>query len=312
VTDSGNRWTLHRSRTAAFALLGVVTAYGIYQFAGGEWRVALESWRGRLNVLPVVLALAALDVGLEAFAAMWVYERFGIRAFDIRGALASLAIRAGLLLPAQLNRLIRPDGFVRLGRGEMTRCLEAEGATFVLDTLSVLSLIAGLAAWRWSPIAGPTAFLAVAMAGLATGRFASGWLEGTRFALPADFWWRGSTLGIVAVEAGCWLAHGAAFWVLVRGLPGGVGAVEAILGSAVASVLGAVSGAPGGVGVVDGVLGASLHWMEVPAAHMALAVLGFRLASFWLWIPIGWIALVLTRRGGAAAPLEVAAEPEPL
>ena len=302
---------MHRSRAAAFALLGVVTAYGVYQFAGGEWRVALESWRGRVHVFPLVLALAALDVGLEMFAAMWVYERFGIRAFDGRGALASLAIRAGLLLPAQLNRLIRPDGFVRLGRGEMTRCLEAEGATFVLDTLSVLALIAGLAAWRLNPMAGPAAFLAVALTGLAVGRFASGWLEGTRFALPAEFWWRPSTLGIVAVEASCWLVHGAAFWVLVRGLPGGVGAVEAILGSALASVLGAVSGAPGGVGVVDGVLGASLHWMEVPGEHMALAVLGFRLASFWLWIPIGWIALVLTRRGGTNPSVEVAVEPEP-
>jgi len=312
VTDSGNRWTMHRSRIAAFALLGVVTAYGVYQFAGGEWRVALESWRGRVNALPLVLALATLDVGLEAFAAMWVYERFGIRAFDIRGALASLAIRAGLLLPAQLNRLIRPDGFVRLGRGEMTRCLEAEGATFVLDTLSVLALMAGLVAWRWSPIAGPAVFIAVAVAGLATGRFASGWLEGTRFALPAEFWWRPSTLGIVAVEASCWLAHGLAFWVLVRGLPGGVAAAEAILGSALASVLGAVSGAPGGVGVTDLVLGGSLHSMDVPAEHMALAVLGFRLASFWLWIPIGWVALVLTRREANNSSLEVAAEPEPL
>ena len=222
---------MHRSRVAAFALLGVVTAYGVYQFAGGEWRVALESWRGRLNVLPLVLALAALDVGLEAFAAMWVYERFGIRAFDIRGALASLAIRAGLLLPAQLNRLIRPDGFVSLGRGDMARCLEAEGATFVLDTLSVLALMAGLVAWGWSPIAGPAAAIAVAVAGLAAGRFASGWLEGTRFALPAEFWWRPSTFGIVAVEASCWLAYGSAFWVLVRGLPGGVGAAEAISGA---------------------------------------------------------------------------------
>jgi hypothetical protein len=302
---------MDRSRVAAFALLGIVTAYGVYQFAGGEWRVALESWQGRVNVLPLVLVLAALDVSLEAFAAMWVYERFGIRAFDLRGALASLAIRAGLLLPAQLNRLIRPDGFVRLGRGDMTRCLEAEGATFVLDTLSVLALITGLAVWRWNPIAGPAAALAVAVFGLAVGRFASGWLEGTRFALPAEFWWRPSTLGIVVVEGTCWFVHGLAFWVLVRGLPGGVGAVEAILGSALAAVLGAVSGAPGGVGVAEGVLGGSLHVMKVPAEHMALAVLGFRLATFWLWIPIGWVALVLTRRRSASSSVEVAAQPEP-
>ena len=90
----------------------------------------------------------------------------------------------------------------------MARCLEAEGATFVLDTLSVLALMAGLVAWRWNPIAGPAVFIAVAVVGLAAGRFASGWLEGTRFALPAEFWWRPSTLGIVAVEASCWLAHG--------------------------------------------------------------------------------------------------------
>jgi hypothetical protein len=302
---------MHRSRIAAFALLGVVTVYGVYQFAGGEWRVALESWRGRVHVLPLVLVLAALDICLEAFAAMWVYERFGIRAFDLRGLLASLAIRAGLLLPAQLNRLIRPDGFVRLGRGDMTRCLEAEGATFVLDTLSVLALMAGLVAWSWNPIAGPVVALGVALGGLAAGRFASGWLEGTRFALPHDFWWRPSTLGIVAVEGACWFVHGLAFWVLVRGLPGGVGAVEAILGSALAAVLGAVSGAPGGVGVAEGVLGGSLRMMEVPGEHMALAVLGFRLASFWMWIPIGWVALVLTRRGSNNSSVQVVAEPEP-
>ena len=71
-----------------------------------------------------------------------------------------------------------------------------------------------------------------------------------------------------------------------------------------------MSGSPGGVGVVDGVLGASLHWMEVPAEHMALVVLGFRLASFWLWIPIGWIALVLTRRGATNSSVEVVPEPE--
>jgi hypothetical protein len=303
---------MHWSRVAAFALLGAVTAYGVYQFAGGEWRVALESWRGRLTVLPVVVALAALDVVLEAFAAMWVYERFGVRAFDVRGALASVAVRAGLLLPAQLNRLIRPDGFARLGRGELTRCLEAEGATFALDTLSVLALIAGLFAWRWSGVAGPAAALAVAVGGLAAGRFASGWLKGTRFALPAEFWWRPSTLGIVGVEACSWLSYGVAFWVLVRGLPGGVGPVEAILGSSLASVVGSISGSPGGVGVTDGVLGASLHWMQVPAEHMALVVLGFRLASFWLWIPLGWIALVLTRRAGTDPSFEVAAAPEPL
>jgi uncharacterized membrane protein YbhN (UPF0104 family) len=68
-------------------------------------------------------------------------------------------------------------------------------------------------------------------------------------------------------------------------------------------VLGASSGAPGGVGVTDGLLGASLRWMDVPLEHLALVVLGFRLATFWIWIPLGWVALgVLRRAPGAPGP----------
>jgi hypothetical protein len=284
------------AKLAAFGLLGAFTVYGVLEFAGGDWRSALGYWQGKLPVLPAVLALAAADVALEALAALWVYGRFGVRAFDRYGAAACLSLRAGLLLPAQLARVIRPDALTRLGKGTFSTCLKAEGATFLLDTISVAALTAGLLAWRWQPLVAPVAAVAVVLGSLAAARFLSGWLADTRFGLPTDFWWRRSTFAIIGIEACAWIAHGVAFWLLIRGLSAAVTVVDVTLATALASTVGAGSGAPGGVGVTDGLLGASLRWMEVSAEHLAFAVGGFRLATFWLWVPVGWGALVLTRR----------------
>lgn len=38
-------------------------------------------------------------------------------------------------------------------------------------------------------------------------------------------------------------------------------------------------------------LGAFLHYMDVPAAHLAVAIAVFRIITFWAPIPIGWAAL---------------------
>jgi hypothetical protein len=301
------------SRIAAFALLAALTAYGVFEFARGDWEGAVAYWRDHARVLPWVLALAVLDVAFEALAAMWVYTRFGVHAFDRWGAAACLSMRAGLLLPAQLSRLIRPDRFVALGRAHAAPCLQAEAATFALDLLSVAALVTGALVWTRAPVASLPAALAVTAAGLAAGRLLAGWLRGTRFELPRDFWWRPASFGIVALEAGAWLTHGLAFWLLVRALPGGAGPAESVLASALSAVLGASSGAPGGVGVTDGLLGASLRWMDVPLEHLALVVLGFRLATFWIWIPVGWLALgVLRRAPGAPDPPSAVAQPEAL
>ena len=74
------------SRIAAFTLLAVLTAYGLFEFARGDWEGTVAYWRDHAGVLPGVLALAVLDVAFEALAALWVYARFGVRAFDRWGA----------------------------------------------------------------------------------------------------------------------------------------------------------------------------------------------------------------------------------
>lgn len=81
-----------------------------------------------------------------------------------------------------------------------------------------------------------------------------------------------------------------------------VGAHPAILPAAVVylagNTVGAAAPTPGGLGGVEAVLAAGLTAMGIPAAQAISGVLVFRVATFWLPIPGGWVAyLGLQRRG---------------
>jgi len=300
------------AKLAGLLLLAAVTAYGLHEFATGDWRSALGYWREKLWILPAVLGLAALDVLFEALAALGVYRRFGVRALDRQGAAACLAMRAGLLLPAQLARLIRPDAIVRQKGVPVAVAMKAEGATFLLDALAVAALVAALVTWRFLPWAAPVVAILFVAGALCAAHLCSGWLEGTRLDMPKGFWLHRGTLGIVGLECAAWVAHGAAFALLVQGLASGITFGDSIVVASVASVIGAGSGAPAGVGVTDGLLGASLGLMEVPPEQLALTVGGFRLATTFAWIPIGWAALVVTWRVAPAASAEQGPSPATL
>jgi len=302
-------WMKH-ARTWAVVLLVAVTIYGVYQFITGDPEAAASFWRDKLAVIPLVLALAVLDVALESFGWMWVYERLGIKAFDAEGATAYLAGRAGLLLPAQLGRLIRPDAMLRLKRGGLRHCLKAEAVAFLLDSTSVVALLAALLAYMISPLAAPLAALAVIVVLLFLGDQLTNMLTGTRLELPAAFWWKWSTLAIILVEMAGWAAHGVALFLVIKGLPGDATLWDALFYGPASSVLGVATGLPGGIGATEGFLGASMRIMSIPSEHLVLAVGAFRLITFWLWLPIGWIALAMLRRraAGLAQAPEVVSE----
>lgn len=295
-------------RLMAYLILGAVTVYGVYGFLTHSPGEAFDFWTSRWSILPVIVVLACVDVGLECLSWMIVCHRSGIRVWDRKAFGAFLTPRAGLLLPAQLGRLIRPDTLTRLGRGSFGRCVSCEGATFILDAISVLALLAALIAGAMHPLLMPVAALMViAPALFVTGRLANTTLA-SRLPFPSSFWWSWSTVGIVAIQMTGWVAHGFALFLIIRGLADGVTAPASIFYAASSSVVGAGTGLPGGIGATEGLLFASLRLMSVPTAHLALAVGAFRLITFWFWIPVGWLALMWSKR--EAARLD-AAQPAP-
>lgn len=284
------------TRLTAFVLLGAVTLFGVYRFATGDWNDVVAYWRDNLSIIPLLILISMIDVALEGVAWMWVYHRFQIRALDPGGACTFIAGRAGLLLPAQLGRLIRPDAMVKLGRAKLSDCLKAEAVIFLLDSISVLSLLAALVVFRFYPFAAPLAAAAIILTSVLLGNRITRMLTHTRMQLPAAFWWSWPTFAIIVIGMLGWIAHGIALYVVVADLPGDMSLWDSLFFAPGSAVLGVATGLPGGLGATEGLLGASLRLRRVPTEHLALAIAAFRLITFWMWIPIGWLALGIINR----------------
>jgi uncharacterized membrane protein YbhN (UPF0104 family) len=167
---------------------------------------------------------------------------------------------------------------------------------FVFDALSVVSLLSGVVAWRIHPLLAPVATGSVIAVSLFLGNQVAERIAGTKIGLPRGFWWSWQSATIVVIQMTGWVANALAFYVLVSGLPGNFTLWDALFIAPASSVLGLGTGMPGGIGATEGLLGSALRFNEVPAEHLALVVGAFRVVTFWIRLPIGWIALTAARR----------------
>ena len=79
-----------------------------------------------------------------------------------------------------------------------------------------------------------------------------------------------------------------------RSVPMAAIAVVYLTGSAIGSII----PTPGGIGGVEAALTAGLTAAGLPGAVAVSAVLLFRLLTFWLPVPFGWVALNHLERKG--------------
>jgi glycosyltransferase 2 family protein len=104
----------------------------------------------------------------------------------------------------------------------------------------------------------------------------------------------------LALSAGANLLLTAAYLVAFMAALRAVGAHPALLPAAVVylagNAVGSAAPTPGGIGGVEAVLAAGLTAIGVPAHEALPGVLLFRVATFWLPIPAGWVAYVILRR----------------
>ena len=106
----------------------------------------------------------------------------------------------------------------------------------------------------------------------------------------------------LAIAAGANLMLSAAYSLALIATLWSVGAHPAILATAVVflagNAVGSATPTPGGLGGVEAVMAAGLTAIGIPAHQAIPAVLLFRMVTFWLPIPVGWISYeVLQRRG---------------
>ena len=106
----------------------------------------------------------------------------------------------------------------------------------------------------------------------------------------------------LAASAGANLLLTAAYLVAFFASLYAVGAHPAILPASVVylagNAVGSAAPTPGGLGGVEAVLAAGLTGMGIPAHEAIPAVLVFRVATFWLPIPAGWLTYLGLQRSG--------------
>ena len=106
----------------------------------------------------------------------------------------------------------------------------------------------------------------------------------------------------LAIAAGANLLLSAAYSLALIAALWSVGAHPAILAAAIVflagNTVGSATPTPGGLGGVEAVMAAGLTAIGIPAHQAIPAVLLFRMATFWLPIPFGWIAYVVLQRRG--------------
>jgi uncharacterized protein (TIRG00374 family) len=92
----------------------------------------------------------------------------------------------------------------------------------------------------------------------------------------------------VGWAAANWLLDALSLWAFVRAFDHSLGIVGLLVAYGLANVAAALPLTPGGLGVVEGVLVPTLVAFGTPAAIAVLAVIAYRLASFWVPIPVGF------------------------
>jgi uncharacterized membrane protein YbhN (UPF0104 family) len=109
-----------------------------------------------------------------------------------------------------------------------------------------------------------------------------------------------------------WLLQAAALWCFVASLGHYVNPVVLFAAFGIANVAAALPLTPGGLGVIEGTLPLLLAGSGVTTGAAALAVIGWRLVSFWLPIPAGAAAYASLHLRPASAAPALAAGPAPI
>ena len=94
-----------------------------------------------------------------------------------------------------------------------------------------------------------------------------------------------------------WVLDAAALWVFIRAFGATVNPIYLLIGFGLANVLAAIPITPGGLGVVEATLTSTLIGFGVPTRAATLGVLTWRVAQFWLPIPLGGLSYLTLRLG---------------
>ena len=269
----------------------------------------------RLRWLPLVLAASAASYLAAALSLLgYVRERLSFA----RTVLVQVAAAfTGFVTPPSVGGLAVNIRYLRKSGVSMTGAAASVGMSQVVNGVShVLLLIAFAAAtgasaphslpipgWAFGAIGALVALTALLMALPAPRRWAlQRVLPPLREATPRLLNLLVSPAKLTEGVGGALLLNGcyiAALWFAVHAFGGDVRLTQVAVVYLAGAAIGAAAPTPGGLGAVEVALSTGLAAAGMPSAAAVSAVLLFRLATFWLPVPVGWLAFQWLQRRDA-------------
>jgi uncharacterized membrane protein YbhN (UPF0104 family) len=303
-----------RPRTVITIVAAVIAGYLLVGQLGSVNLTTVFS-RARWSWVPlVVLASAGTYLAAALCLTGYVAEKLSFA----RTVLVQLAASfVGFVAPPSVGGLAINIRYLRKSRLSPTAAATSVGVAQVSNAVFHAVLLIGFATatgvaspqslpipgWAFAAL-GALALLLLSLLALPAARrwVLARALPPLREALPRLVDLLTSPTKLVEAISGALLLNGcyiAALWFAVRAFGGELGfapvAVVYLAGAAVASV----APTPGGLGAVEIALSTGLASAGMPSAAAVSAVLLFRLATFWLPVPAGWVALRVLNRQAA-------------
>jgi uncharacterized membrane protein YbhN (UPF0104 family) len=271
--------------------------------------------QARWRWVPLVLLASALTYVAAAVSLMgYVREKLSFA----RTVLAQLAASfAGFVTPPAVGgltvnvRYLQKSGIAAAGIATGLALSQAVNAALHVVLLLVVAAASGASTGEGLPVPGWAFGILGGLAGLsllalaipgARHRLSARLLPPLRQSLSrlADLLTSPSRLaqalvGALALNA----AYIAALWCAVRAFHTPIGLTGAAVVYLTGAAIGSVAPTPGGLGAVEVALSTGLVALGVPSTAAVSGVLLFRLATFWLPVPLGWLALGWLRRRDA-------------
>ena len=303
-----------RPRTIVSVVAVLVAGYLIVgQLGSVDLRTVLAE--ARWQWLPLVLAASAASYPAAALALTgYVGERLSFP----RTVLVQLAASfAGFVTPPAVGglavniRYLRKAGLRTAGAATSVGMAQLVNGIFHVVLLIAFAAATGVSTRHSVPIPGWAfgllgvlgALISVAVAVPATRRWLlARLLPQLHEALPRLLYLMTTPVKLAEGVIGALLLNGsyiAALWFSVHAFDGGIALAQVAVVYLAGAAIGSAAPTPGGLGAVEVALATGLAAAGMSSAAAISAVLLYRLATFWLPVPAGWLAMQWLQRRDA-------------
>lgn len=280
-------------RIIVLVTFAILTGYGAYVLVTHDWQHITGFWLTRRRLLLWGFLLASLDVGTDATVWYGILRQYGIRLSPLRGLLLFLSGYAGHFMPVQLGRFFRATELSRMYGVPLATSTKMEITLLVFIMITSIAVFCGAFLWPWFWVFAVIVPVVLVAFALFTLGIIFKKIPKLSPHLPEGYLRRPSTLALCLLTAAGWCYNGTILYLIFREVTDALQLHQTIMIMTSNLFVGVISGLPGGLGITESYIGGMMYWLSTPPEHLVIAVAAFRILTFWIWIPIGWVALLL-------------------